>query len=142
MRIYNCVVRVGGQIFCEVPKQKVTAAEIITLRSMHGQESVVRIEPVGQDRRAHVSERDRLGAIYGDDLVHRLFGEAHVKLPVELDKTEEAAIADAAAKGEVALRAKLEAMANEEFEARVKAEVERRLDEMTGPEDAPEGEKG
>ncbi|KKM02286.1 hypothetical protein LCGC14_1785970, partial [marine sediment metagenome] len=43
MRLYDCHVRLGGITSSEVPKHDITAAEILILRHLHGDDGVVRI---------------------------------------------------------------------------------------------------
>lgn len=84
MRVYSCVVNCGGNVLNQVRKPEVTAAEIILLQSIHGEDAVTDIMPIRMDKRSHAAERDRLGGIYGDDKVGRTFGPSFNPLPVKL----------------------------------------------------------
>lgn len=84
MRVYKCVVNCGGSVLNQVVMPEATAAEIILLQSIHGEASVQDIVPLRMDKRPHAQERDRLGAIYGDDRVSKVFGPSFHPLPVKL----------------------------------------------------------
>lgn len=59
-------VRLGGDLNNSVPKQDVTPAEVVMLRAIHGEESVLFIEATGTDKRSHSEEWDRLFQRYGE----------------------------------------------------------------------------
>lgn len=99
MRVYNCKVRLAGNIQNEVPRVGVTAAEIMVLRQIHGGDAVIDIKPVREDQSlAHAAVRDYLEATYetarvqGKSVVEHLFGPAHNRLPIELPDMEGAEI--------------------------------------------------
>lgn len=139
MQLYNCHVRLGNTITSEVPKYEVTAAEILIFRAIHGNDAVVRVQPIRQDRRAHAAERDRLEHEYGPGLraqritLESLFGHDHMPLPVSLDPEGEAKAAEAAAQREAEEAAK-EAERKAEFDAAVEAEVAKRTGEQKANE--------
>lgn len=105
MDLLKCTVRLSGQLthtvqrgvrgeFFENGKKDgkklndyATPAEIVILRALHGADAVPDnlIEQVGEDRRAHAAERDRLKMIYGDRVVDQVFPGFNVKLPVKLE---------------------------------------------------------
>ena len=124
MKTYDCHVRLGGKVTNEVQRLGVTAPEIIALRSIHGEDAVVRLKSlaVADDRRSHVAERDRLSRLYGDKVIEDLFGPNHQKLPIELDMVSEKQIPKAIEEADEAAFAR-----EEEFDERVNAEVERRM---------------
>jgi hypothetical protein len=64
MQIVNCDVHLGGDRNHVVPKTGVTVAEIEILRVLHGEDSVVNINPTKQDTRKHAEELDRLRKTY------------------------------------------------------------------------------
>jgi hypothetical protein len=108
LRTYKAFVRPAGLLECEIPKEGLTAAEIMLLRYIHkAEDAVVKIEIEGMDKRPHKAEYDRLvglyaGAINKETGVHAmatLFGPAHygVKLPVDLPGFEEKTPADTGA---------------------------------------------
>lgn len=132
MQLYDCHVRLGQTTSSEVPKFGVTAPEIIVFRKIHGDDSVVRIQPRKMDKRAHAAERVRLETEYGPGLraarlnLEGLFGHEHVPLPVSLDPDGEKAAAEVVAVREAEEAEKAEA-AKAEFEAEVEAEVNARM---------------
>lgn len=106
MRLYNCIVNLvdqAGHMTTQVVKSGVTAAEVICLRDIHGNQNVVNIQPVGQDKRSHLAERARLTELYpvrdgAPSRIDRLFGGNHQPLPVELPDVsiKDAILADGA----------------------------------------------
>ncbi len=89
MQLYDATVRLNGNPMQEVPKQDLTAPEVILLQKIHGgADAVVRISKRNMDKRSHNEERARLGALYGDQHVFGLFGPDHTKLPVKLENVE------------------------------------------------------
>ncbi len=103
MRLYDCKVLLAGSRENEVRKSDVTAAEIMILRALHGEDSVTDIRPKEMDKRSHGPERARLfnlsvGAAEGEALggfqkdraavLFNLFGPNHTPLPVELPEKE------------------------------------------------------
>lgn len=90
MKLYNIKLRVGGELFTEVRKQDVTAAEIGILAFLHkGHDAIVECSEAGSVRRADRNERKRLAAIYsfgemdGPMLVAKLYGIDTMPLPQE-----------------------------------------------------------
>jgi hypothetical protein len=95
MQLYDALVRIGGSPLHEIPKQDLTAAEIICLRAIHGDDAVVQIKARKMGNHSHRGERDRLKGVYGDALVARVFGETYnVQLPVRLEEDEPEAEAE------------------------------------------------
>ena len=89
MQLYDAVVRLNGNPMQEVPKEALTASEIILLQKIHGgTDAVVKIQQRKMDKRSHGEERNRLGLIYGDNHVFSLFGPEHTKLPVKLENID------------------------------------------------------
>lgn len=99
MRLYDCKVLLSGSRDNEVRKTDVTAAEIMILRSFHGEDAVTDVTPKNMDKRSHGDERARLFSLYvgaaeGEglggfqkaraDTLMALFGPKHTPLPVEL----------------------------------------------------------
>lgn len=66
MEIANCEVRLCGDVGNSVFKQGVTPAEVVVLKTLHGDESVCKIKLVGSDRRSHREEHERLSKNYGE----------------------------------------------------------------------------
>lgn len=103
MRLHDCKVRLSNELANEVRKTNVTAAEILVLRALHGEEAVIDIVKKDMDRRSHAEERAHLWKLYvgtseGEDLggfqkgrgdmLRSLFGAKHIPLPVELPEPE------------------------------------------------------
>jgi hypothetical protein len=114
MELYTCKVRLGGSMLHEVVAHsmfptddgdvpfknvdQVTAADIIMLRHLHGEDSVLNIKHVGSIKRTDAEQRDLLRQTYGTGefdsslsgqmLVQQVFGPAGVKLPQELEGVE------------------------------------------------------
>jgi len=85
MQVCNCTVRLGGSMLNTVPKKNVTVAEIVVLRAIHGgEDTVVNIQPIKNDKRPHAEELQRLIDRYGAKVVTNMFPGAHPKLPVDL----------------------------------------------------------
>lgn len=85
MQLYECVVRLNGQMTNEVRKFDVTAAEIFVLKHIHngaesGVDVVHSIKPTGHVEREDHAERRRLQEEYRIDLTP-LFGHAAAPLP-------------------------------------------------------------
>ena len=74
MKLYNCQVRLAGNLNHVVPKYAVTESEILVLRHLHGNDSVVHIKSIGEDKeRQDTAEYSRLAGIYGQDKIESLF---------------------------------------------------------------------
>ena len=87
MNYYNCTVRPGGSLFCEVPKYNLSAPEVIALRKLHGPDSVIGIEhvedkPLEQGGQAEL--RAELTYRYGAKVVGDFFGDMYQDLPSRL----------------------------------------------------------
>lgn len=76
MKLFTCKVRIMGEVKDEVRRYGVTNAEIKILRSIHGDDGVVDVEPEGEIDRSEAEERQRLEMFYGEPAVARLFGIA------------------------------------------------------------------
>jgi hypothetical protein len=91
MEIANCEVRLLGDLANSVPKSGVTPAEAAILQAIHGSDSVVRVEIIGNDRRPHQQEYSRLVEIYGntvntdgEKILFKIFPQTFdPRLPVE-----------------------------------------------------------
>jgi hypothetical protein len=95
MEIANVLVGLGGDRGNTVPKYGVTAAEIAVIRSIHGEDSVFDIEPIGEVSRPSRVERSRLVAVYGramdgnqNSIVEKLYPGAAAPLFETLDSLE------------------------------------------------------
>ena len=58
MKYYNCRVRVGGNLNNEVPKSKISAAEVTVLREIHGFDAVVDLKEVSVSKKEQRSDKD------------------------------------------------------------------------------------
>lgn len=98
MKLFDCKVRIMGEVKDEVVRTNVTNAEIQILRSIHGDDGVVNIEPVAAEAttpyvddeglwklrpRTEADERRRLEQFYGEITVSRLFGVARPSITDE-----------------------------------------------------------
>lgn len=130
MRLYDCQVRLGGTTSSEVPKSGISAAEILTLRHIHGDDSVVKITPKNRSQASHAAERDHLMRTYElsdhhAGLIASLFGKFG-DLPENLDpETEERCRELAEQKDAEEAARKLEI--DQEVERRVAEELEARV---------------
>lgn len=96
MQLCNLELRIGGSMLHTVPKIEATPAEILILKSLHGDDAVVNVRPTRMDKRSHDFEWDRLSKLYdqggamaapGEEsrsVMQRLFPGAVKKLPVAL----------------------------------------------------------
>lgn len=82
MQYGNCHVRLSGEMTNEVLMTGVTAGEILLLRRIHGDDSVLKVQAHGTDKRPHAAEFDRLKQVYGEKRVIEAFPGAHPQLPV------------------------------------------------------------
>lgn len=86
MKFYDCTVRPAGSLLHEVPKQGLSAAEVVLLRSIHGDDGVVHLKPskVKGDL-SDAAERQRLSAVYGEKAVAKVFSATYgAALPQEV----------------------------------------------------------
>jgi hypothetical protein len=85
VKLYDCKVRLGGNVVNEVRKDKVTAAEVILMRAIHGDDAVIEIVEVGEDKRSDAEERERLAAaLYDGEMLGKVFGISAIPLPREV----------------------------------------------------------
>jgi hypothetical protein len=84
MQLYNCVVRHAGNLGMTIHKEDVTAAEIVLLRALHGEDAVINMAETRQTRREHRAERERLAAYYGERVLADCFPGALSRLPTTL----------------------------------------------------------
>jgi hypothetical protein len=105
MKLFNCKVRLNGEVKDEVARNGVTNAEIKILRSIHGDDAVVDIVATGEDAktafadddgmpqfraRTEADERARLDAFYTEAAVARIFGVARPSITDEPSAIEDA----------------------------------------------------
>jgi hypothetical protein len=73
MKLFNCNVRLGGNLLHSVPKIGITEKELYLLRAIHGDDSIDNPRPAGE---ADIDERDHLFELaraYGRPLVEKTF---------------------------------------------------------------------
>jgi hypothetical protein len=93
MNIYNLLVNVGnsnngkGAVQHEVPKYKVTAAEIVLMRHIHGGDATSRVRICGQIEMKQETLRARLKMQYSEKAVDECFGKFGA-LPTEVEESE------------------------------------------------------
>ncbi len=90
MQHYKALVRLAGNILHEVPKDNLTAPEIILLRFIHGDDAVVSIKkfsPSGKKNKVNQKqETERLKMKYGEQKFSQVFGGGYIdKLPMVLE---------------------------------------------------------
>jgi len=96
LKLYNCKVRLHGDVRDECRKRDVTAGEIRVLQHIHGEDAVLEIIPTGAEAlsaipanagglRAEAEERDRLERLYGEAPVAKLFGKTQVDVNAEIE---------------------------------------------------------
>ena len=104
MKIYNCKVRLHGDVRDEVRRKNVTSGEIRVLRQIHGDDAVIEISPLGKEAtstdpvradapRTDAEERARLEAIYGEKAVALLFGAKQTPIDEEIDDGKQIKVA-------------------------------------------------
>lgn len=95
MEIYDCKVLVGGSRNNEVRKRSVTAAEIVMLRYIHGDDSVIDLAHVGTSDISASKVREVLALTYGPGdvdttragpaILKEVFGPVGVALPTTVE---------------------------------------------------------
>lgn len=94
MQTANVIVALGGDSGNTVPKTAVTAAEIVVLRAIHGDEAVFDIEPASDIDRPNREERQRLVETYRARdhenrlIIDSLFPGAGARVPETLDELD------------------------------------------------------
>lgn len=65
MQLLNCLLALGGDLGNTVPKTRITAAEAMLLRAIHGDDAVHDVLPLDEEvRRSPREEINRLAALY------------------------------------------------------------------------------
>lgn len=103
MQRYNCLLRVGGSPYNEVRLFDLTAPEIIVLRAIHRDDSLLDLrksvaKPVHQSTiRDHLEKKysQALGKLKPKQTIQTLFGPAHMLMPELLPELEKKAEAPA-----------------------------------------------
>lgn len=97
MRLFNCQVRLAGNVGHAVPKQGVSEHEVIILRHLHGNDAVIDLKSAGESKASKRAELERLAGIYGVDVVETVY-KTVLDLDtviVEQDDAEDAPVIDA-----------------------------------------------
>lgn len=75
MKLYNCMVQVGGDVGGhEVPKKNITEKELRLLKHIHGNDAIKALAPAGDIEREDMDEYRRLATIYRPSKVAKFFG--------------------------------------------------------------------
>lgn len=84
MEMYQAEVCIGGLLTNTVMKEPITAAEIVILRNIHGDDAVRQIKPLGNKNREYDKEYKRLLKQYGRKKLEQAFPGARPILPQKL----------------------------------------------------------
>ena len=100
-KIYSCKLRLDGSVLNEVPKDKVTAAEIEMLRGIHGSDAIVNTKDAGSVERSDAEERARVYSMFinplldapprlkaKNEMFSTLFGHKSQPMPKTLEADE------------------------------------------------------
>jgi hypothetical protein len=95
MNLYDVIIRVGGSLYNEVEKHSVTAAEVIMLQALHGEDAVRVTKHAGTTDETNAAIRERMADFFGTgrvetgrsgpDLVIKHFGPKNMPLPDRLE---------------------------------------------------------
>jgi hypothetical protein len=84
MKFYSLDVRPAGDVLNSVPRVGVSAAEVIALRHVHGQDGVANVIEIGEQKINPRKERKRLDEKFGEQKMLALFGvPGSMRLPEE-----------------------------------------------------------
>lgn len=104
MQVFSCLVwlttgsKGDGIRTTQVPKNMISAAEVIILRKLHGLDQVVDLTLIGDEKRSLRKERADLERIYGKKLVTSMWGDPELeedRFPVKLSNFKPKATAKA-----------------------------------------------
>lgn len=92
MEIYDCKVLLGGSRDNEVRKRAITAAEVLMLKYLHGDDHVIEVKHVGTSEIDNAQVRDMLALTYADGadpktapILREVFGPPTMPLPTRVD---------------------------------------------------------
>jgi hypothetical protein len=87
VKLYNCSVNLGGPILHLVPKSQITAAEMLILIHLHGDDCLRMVEELGSVKTPHLKIYDELMEKYHPDVVKAVLGARvrGMKLQNEID---------------------------------------------------------
>jgi len=98
IKVYDCLVALGGNLLHTVPKRRITGEEIRLLQTLHGQDAVSQVREVGElDGWTREEEFHDLADRYSQDptridgrkLVEKVFGVTLFNFDAWLAKKEE-----------------------------------------------------
>lgn len=101
-KLYSCKLRLEGSVLNEVPKDEITAAEIMMFRGLHGADAIVNIVEVGEKSVSDAAERTRVHEQFLNpldapprlraktEMFRNLFGHDTLPLPKALAEDVEA----------------------------------------------------
>ena len=119
MKLYKALVRINGSLLNEVAKDNLTAAEIMVLQRIHGDDAVQNVIETGAVKgRSGAQERERLAGIYraggpdidrknrveGKRFIENIFGVAGVPLPEEYTAAKQLEEGEEPAEEEIILK--------------------------------------
>lgn len=88
MQTAHCTVRLAGNLQNTVDKRDITIAELALIKAIHGDGSVVNVQPAGEINRTDSAERQRLVSLYakresssGRAVIEKLFPGEFARLP-------------------------------------------------------------
>lgn len=83
VKVYNCVVRLGGSLLHTVPKERISGEEVRLLKAIHGDDAIANLKEIGHlDGWARDDELNMLADRYSQEpdkrdgrrLVEKVFG--------------------------------------------------------------------
>ena len=86
MEYVSCCIAIGGDQGHVVVKDMISSAELLVLKSIHGDSAVSGIKITGKYDHSDDEERYRLKRIYGDERVNEVIG-AFGAMPQSLEET-------------------------------------------------------
>ena len=92
LKLFNCNVRLGGNVLCDVPKYGLTEMELRVLQAIHGDDAVIHIKKAGEVDRTEQDEASRLAADYPANIVSAVSGIQSIA-PLEIEDDDEPAAA-------------------------------------------------
>lgn len=89
MQLFDCTIRLAGNVKMEVKKPRVPVSEIAVLQAIHGSDAVFNFKPAGEARVVGAREKERLMKIYGNrkeqaEKIEKMFPGLAPRLPSRL----------------------------------------------------------
>ena len=94
VKVYNCVVRLGGSLLHTVPKERISGEEVRLLKAIHGDDAIANLKEIGHlDGWARDDELNMLADRYSQEpdkrdgrrLVEKVFGTLLTNFDGDLD---------------------------------------------------------